>query len=195
MKTKCLIATLFASVSLFSQEIGDYQKMKSQYMADAAIKDRQSFVYTTLSDTAIVLPSVGLGYRAKLNSYFSLDTTVSAPVPVFGKGTFVLSEAKMLALFYPARKGFYLGIGAGASPFDYYIRRAAKEETKKEVTNREDEELNKIAKRLLSSNRMALVEFGRFSLGYEWERDHGSKSMFVQLSGLMFPTLSFGIGF
>lgn len=200
MRIKCLILAVTCIASAFGQNLDNYKKVRDQTLSKAGSQGRQSFFYTTLADTKVILPSIGLGYRAKMSSHFSLDTSISPPLPIWGSKTFLLSEAKIMALYYPVQTGFYLGLGVGGTPESYVWRHKTRKLYHKQQNSKEGEQrlngfLNEMVYDINNDPLFLALEFSRLSLGYEWQRDNGNKSMFVQVSGPNFLTVCFGIGF
>lgn len=156
-------------------------------MSQLTLKEpRNNFTYAIVGDTAAILPAVGLGYRAQINSYFAADLSLTTTIPVM-RDSLLFSDSRALALYYPVKQGFYLGIGGGWAPSNYL----SKNRTPVVSGNRATPLLTRINR----LNRYPIVEFGRFAIGYEWRRNIEGQTMFIQASGVFPPSISVGIGF
>lgn len=119
-----------------------------------------TFFYYFISDT-VIIPGGGFGIRHK-KKHFGADLSLTVPLAIT-----MLPEVKALGLYYPNKKGFYLGAGIG-TPQSIFMFDSS------------------------DIGAKALTIYGRVAIGYQWEKK--DKPYFLQLTGF-FPVLSFGRSF
>jgi len=172
-----IVCVLFYSSYMeASSGLSDFQRssdivtlQNSKELEETLHLGRKSFFYAIVGGPLIPIGAGG-GWRHVSNTHFSIDISTIVPIyPIF-------SDISCRALYYPAGKGGYIGVGAGISPGWIMIGAMSND-----------------SGRMSDPVNMLLI-FGRFSIGYEWARKDNSRPIFLQLIGPL-PTLSMGFGF